>query len=321
MSEGKRHWLALLGVTDNLTGHTEKWVSAVGGFAGIATILAVSLHTLSLTTATALVASMGASAVLLFAVPHSPLAQPWAVTGGHLVSAVIGVSCLKLGGDGLIPAAMAVAGAILAMHYLRCIHPPGGATALSAVVGGDAVAELGYEFVITPVLENVAIILVVALVFNYPFRWRRYPSRLAPEPEALQTRSSEARDNLSHSEITAALRSLDTTVDISERDLEMIYQLARRNASSSQVELDSLQVGACYSNGECGDGWQIRCIIDLPDQEAVAGRSSELVIYKVVAGDRLYDTGTATRREFVRWAAWPVEKTDEHWQRIESLQA
>jgi len=122
-----------------------------------------------------LVASMGASAVLLFAVPHGPLSQPWAVFAGHLVSALIGVACSRAIDDPALAGPLAVGLAIGAMHYLRCIHPPGGATALSAVLGGETVQQLGYWFVLTPVLLNALTLLAIALVFNYPFPWRRYP--------------------------------------------------------------------------------------------------------------------------------------------------
>ena len=95
--------------------------------------------------------------------------------GGHLVSAIMGVTCVKLIPVPMLAAAIAVALAIGAMHYLRCLHPPGGATALGAVLGGDAMHQLGYQFVITPVMLNATTILLVALLFNAPFAWRRYP--------------------------------------------------------------------------------------------------------------------------------------------------
>jgi CBS-domain-containing membrane protein len=145
---------------------------------------------------------MGSSAVLLFAAPHAPLSQPWAVFGGHLVSAFVGISCAKWLPDPVLAAPVAVAAAIAAMHYLRCMHPPGGATALGAVVGGEAVHQLGYQFVVTPVMLNVATILVAALLFNAPFAWRRYPAawsrspgRDLPEPgdRAAATRATDSR--------------------------------------------------------------------------------------------------------------------------------
>lgn len=156
--------------------HLEKWISALGGLVSLSGILLISHASLGLEGASTLVASMGASAVLLFAVPHGPLSQPWPLLGGHTVSALIGISCAKLLQDPVLAAALAVALAIGAMHYLNCIHPPGGATALSAVVGGEAVHQLGYQYLLTPVLFNAVTILLIAVLFNYPFHWRRYPA-------------------------------------------------------------------------------------------------------------------------------------------------
>ena len=164
------------GIAGERVTHAEKWLSAVGGLVGISGVVLISQAELGLTGSASVIASMGASAVLLFAVPHGPLSQPWSVFGGHLVSAVIGVACVKLIPAPTLATAVAVAAAIAAMHYLRCMHPPGGATALSAVVGGDAVHQLGFQFVVTPVMLNAITLLVVAFLFNAPFAWRRYPA-------------------------------------------------------------------------------------------------------------------------------------------------
>jgi len=165
-------WLALrrwAGIGHERATHTEKWLSTAGGLAGILGVALISQSQLGLAGSASIIASMGSSAVLLFAVPHGPLSQPWSVFGGHLVSAIVGVTCVKLIPVPMLAAAIAVALAIGAMHYLRCIHPPGGATALGAVLGGDAVHQLGYQFVITPVMLNALTILLVALLFNAPF--------------------------------------------------------------------------------------------------------------------------------------------------------
>lgn len=167
------------GIGSERASHLEKWLSAAGGLVGLVGVILISQAQLGSAGAAGLVASMGASAVLLFAVPHGPLSQPWAVLGGHLVSAIVGVVCAKLVSHPAVAGPLAVALAIAAMYYLHCIHPPGGATALSAVVGGDVVHQLGFHFVLTPVLLNAMTILLVALLFNYPFRWRRYPTALA----------------------------------------------------------------------------------------------------------------------------------------------
>ncbi len=172
-----------LDFTPGSVSHTERLVSTLGGGVAILAILTVSAHYLGTTDALLIIPSMGASAVLLFAVPHGALSQPWNVLGGHLVSALIGVTCFLLVPHTFAAASLAVGLAIGAMYYLRCIHPPGGATALAAVIGGETTHALGYRFVLTPVLENVLVILLVAVVFNYLFKWRRYPAWLAAKKE------------------------------------------------------------------------------------------------------------------------------------------
>jgi hypothetical protein len=148
-----------LGIESNPVSHTERLVSALGGTLVIASIFLISRATLGPTATLLIVPSMGASAVLLFAVPHGALSQPWNVFGGHVLSAITGVSCAMLFSNEIIAASAAVGIAIGIMHYLRCIHPPGGATALAAVIGGEATQALGYQFVITPVLINTLVML------------------------------------------------------------------------------------------------------------------------------------------------------------------
>lgn len=178
---GLRRWA---GIGHDLSTNAEKWVSTAGGLVGILGVALVSQSQLGLAGSASIIASMGSSAVLLFAVPHGPLSQPWSVFGGHLVSAIVGVTCVKLIPSPMLAAAIAVALAIGAMHYLRCIHPPGGATALGAVLGGDVVHQLGYQFVITPVMLNAITILLLAFLFNAPFAWRRYPAAWSEDPGA-----------------------------------------------------------------------------------------------------------------------------------------
>jgi len=120
-----------------------------------------------------LIAPMGASAVLLFSVPASPLAQPWSILGGNVISAAIGVTCVIWIPDLTLAAAVAVAGAIGAMFALRCLHPPGGAIALAAVMGGPVIHDQGYLFLLSPVGINSLLLLAVAIAFNNATR-RRY---------------------------------------------------------------------------------------------------------------------------------------------------
>ncbi len=218
-----------IGLESNKTGHLEKWVSAIGGLFGILGITLVSRQFLGEQEAAWVVASMGATAVLVFAVPHGPLSQPWAVVGGHLISAVIGVACARWIPMPVVAAAVAVAAAIGAMYYLRCIHPPGGATALTAVIGGANLQALGFQYVLTPVLLNALVIVLIAMAFNYAFHWRRYPAVLAVHP-AGEPKAPEAKpDDLNEDNLETALEAMGSTVDISSQDLEEIYRLAREN--------------------------------------------------------------------------------------------
>ncbi len=101
--------------------------------------------------------------MLIFGLPHSPVSQPWHLVGGHVVSAIVGVTCQKLIVNPILAASVAIAVAMLLMHYLRCIHPPGGATAVTAVIGGEQVEALGYAFVLLPVFFNCIILLSIAM--------------------------------------------------------------------------------------------------------------------------------------------------------------
>ena len=208
-----------LGIELDEVSFKEKAVSAIGGFVALLVLMLTTRDVLGLEGASMVVASMGASAVLLFAVPHGQLSQPWPVVGGHVLSALIGVTAARLIGSVELAAAVAVGTAIGVMHVLRCIHPPGGATALTAVIGGANVRALGYGFVLRPVLLDVLVMIAVAVAFNTAFSWRRYPAALSRRPAALDASGP------SHAEVLAALRSIDSFVDVSEDDLVRLVQL------------------------------------------------------------------------------------------------
>jgi CBS-domain-containing membrane protein len=205
----------------------EHWISAAGGFLGILAVLWVSHFWMDGHGGVLAVASMGASAVLLFSMPHSAVSQPWLVFGGHLVSAAIGVASARwLGAEPMLAASLAVALSIVAMYGLRCLHPPGGATALYAVLGGETVHTLGYGYVFSPVLLNVIALLAVAVAFNAPFAWRRYPQSWHRRS---RTDAANAEERMiPHSSLVYALSQIDTFVDVSEEDLQRIYAMATR---------------------------------------------------------------------------------------------
>jgi CBS-domain-containing membrane protein len=156
---------------------TEIAVSWIGGFSGIFLVgyLGTVLH-LEALDILFLIGSFGASAVLLYGAPTVTFAQPRNLLGGHIVSAFIGVMVFSLVKEPIyFSAALAVATAIAGMHLTRTLHPPGGATALIAVIGGTRVHDLGFAYVVFPVALGALVMLAVALLVNNISDKRRYP--------------------------------------------------------------------------------------------------------------------------------------------------
>jgi CBS domain-containing membrane protein len=302
----------ILGISSNKTSHREKIISGLGGLISIYCVLIISRHFLGAGAAGLIVASMGASAVLLFAVPHGPLSQPWAVAGGHTISALIGVSCYLFIPDLFVAAAVAVGLAITAMYYLRCIHPPGGATALTAVMAGAGVHTLGYRYLLTPVLLNVAVILGVALLFNFLFHWRRYPTALMQYSRKQIETAQAVEESLSRDDLEYALKQMNLYVDVSNADLKRIYQLAR-NRNTAQLEMGQIKLGHYYSNGEYGSDWCVRQVVD---ESSDPRPNRDQIIYKVVAGQGRRSSGTISREDFARWAKYEVYLNENSWQRV-----
>jgi CBS-domain-containing membrane protein len=218
-------FLNLIGFSQQAASHREKIISGVGGFLGIFGIFMTSTWLLDPSVAVFIVPSMGASAVLLFAAPHATFSQPWNVIFGHAISAIIGVACWQWIPNYNIAASASVGIAIAAMVATRSVHPPGGATALAAVIGSAKLHHLGYDYEIQPILLNAFTILFVAIAFNGLFKWRRYPSHLhlkQQEPEP----AIEAYGPISHEDFVYALSQVEAYVDIDEDDLLKIYNLA-----------------------------------------------------------------------------------------------
>ncbi len=236
----KRSLNKLIGIELNPSSHMEKLISGIGGCLAIYAVYSIS-HIMLGDDAFLLVASMGAATVLLFAVPHGPMSQPWPLFGGNVIAATIGIASAQWIPDIFIAAAAAVGISVTAMYYLKCIHPPAGATALSAVISGSAVEALGFYYVVTPVLLNVVIIFAIALLFNYPFKWRRYPASLVTLPQKSSS-TQPTSERLSHQGIAHALRKIDSFIDINEDDLNRIFQLAsefdakQKNITSKSID-------------------------------------------------------------------------------------
>lgn len=151
--------------------------SAIGGFLGIFAIYQIGhFEQFSIEDTLFLVGSFGASAILIYGVPKSPYAQPRNLVLGHTLSATVGVSCaLLLSEFPGVAAALAVSLALTVMHVTNSIHPPGGATALIAVIGSEQIHQMHYWYVLSPIFTGAVIMLVVALLVNNLSPHRRYP--------------------------------------------------------------------------------------------------------------------------------------------------
>lgn len=161
---------------ETLINFREHFWAFVGSFIGIGIIAYLQSKTLPHTDAIYLIGSFGASSVLVYGVIQSPLAQPRNLIGGHLISALIGVTVQKFAPDILwITAPLAVSLSIVLMQITKTLHPPGGATALIAVTGSAELKNLGYWYVLSPVLVGSLILLLTALVFNNITSNRQYP--------------------------------------------------------------------------------------------------------------------------------------------------
>lgn len=155
----------------------EHFWSFLGSFMGIGIIAFLQSNTLVSQDNVLLIGSFGASSVLIYGAIQSPLAQPRNLVGGHLISALIGVSAQKLLPETMwLAAPLAVSLSIVVMQVTKTLHPPGGATALIAVIGSEKIKALGYWYLLSPVFTGVVILLLTALIFNNMTSHRRYPT-------------------------------------------------------------------------------------------------------------------------------------------------
>ena len=176
-----------------------------------------------------LAASMGASTILVIAIHHSPLSQPWAVIGGHLAGAASGLLVSAWLANPILGCLLAMMLTVLLQMSLRCLHAPGGGTALLPILGGAALQAEGLGF-IGVVLLNALVLVTVALGVNNLLPGRRYPLSFAPrpiDPPPLMFREDELR---------AALRAMHGYIDVAPGDLERIYELASQHLRDRQKD-------------------------------------------------------------------------------------
>jgi len=208
--------------------HKEMLLTSAIALLVMALVTWVSYHFLPHSAALYTVASMGASIVLLLAVPSSPMSRAWPLLASHFSCAIVGVTCLLYVSDQLLAIPLSVTGAILAMYYLRCLHPPGGATAMLTVLAGAPVAQLGYQFVITPVFLN-ALVLWAAAKAGLLLLERLQPKRQdqpVPPPGVEQTPVPTLKVPFEIEDLQSALEEMDTFIDVNQDELILLYQKA-----------------------------------------------------------------------------------------------
>ena len=207
----------------------ERLRAALGSFLGI--LITAGVTALALGQGPELpllMAPIGASAVLLFAVPASPLAQPWSILVGNCIAALVGVTCALVLGPTPLAAALAVGTSIGLMLSLKCLHPPSGAVALTAVVGGPVITGLGYGFVLWPVGINTILLLLVAVAFNR-LTGKEYPHRPAPGPAAeakVIPFAPKVSLGISVDDLKSAIQERDEVVSVDPVDLEEMLERA-----------------------------------------------------------------------------------------------
>jgi CBS domain-containing membrane protein len=279
----------------------ERLRACLGAFAGIGLTGATMYWLLGpQTNIPLLVAPMGASAVLLFAVPASPLAQPWSFVGGNLVSATAGVLCAQWLANPFAAAALAIALAIGAMLTLRCVHPPSGAVALTAVLGGPTIHALGLRFVLEPIALQSIVLLTVALVYH-AVTGHRYPHAHASRKSASAgSEQNAAHAGITRADIEAIIRQRGEWIDVDADDLESLLHeaqllaYARSFSDMTCAQIMSRDVVAVSSETTVSAAWRLlerRRIKALP-----------------VVDDARHVVGIVTRTDFVRCSPFGLHR-------------
>jgi CBS domain-containing membrane protein len=216
---------------------SDRMIACLGALVCLSLTAAICLYAPLAPGLPSIVAPLGASAVLVFAVPASPLAQPWSVIGGNSISALVGVATYQAIPDVRLASGVAVAAAILAMSLARCLHPPGGAAALTAVIGAPGIHAMGFWFALSPVALNSVLLVAFAIAFHrsrghaYPHR-AASPAQLQPEHQAV---------GFAPEDIDAALADMHESFDIAREDIDLllaqveIYRRRRIAAPASRT--------------------------------------------------------------------------------------
>lgn len=234
----RRHWRLFNPILAGATGR-DRVLASLGAGVAIATVglLGLALHGDDLASPW-IALPVAASAVLVFAVPSSPMAQPWPVIGGNALSALVGVCVAWALGGSALAGGVAVTLAIGAMSIGRCLHPPGAAAALTATVGGSAVDSAGWLFPLDPVATS-ALVLVAAGWGFHKLSGHAYP-HVRPSAVATGDPLPSRRAGLRSDDVDAVLAKLGETFDIDRDDLALLLtELESRVLARERADLDA----------------------------------------------------------------------------------
>lgn len=248
-----------------------------------------------------IIAPMGASAVLLFAVPSSPLAQPWSVFFGNTISAVVGVASFLYIQDIALAAAVAVSAAIALMSITRSLHPPGGAIALYAVLGGADIHALGFTYALLPVAVNSLLLIACAILFNNLTR-HRYPHRPHDRQENVHKTKDTLptqRADINSDDLDVVLEQYNEVLDVNRDDLE--YLLKQMQMQSYRRRFENATCGSIMSKDV------ISLVFESTLKEAWAALQEHKISSLPVLDDERRLIGILTLADFMMLA-----KFDEH---------
>lgn len=246
-----------------------------------------------------LVAPLGASAVLVFGVPASPLAQPWPVVAGNTLSALVGIACATWIGPTELAAALAVGGAIALMFMLRCLHPPGGASALLAVLAGVH----DWRFALFPVALNSMLLAAAGIAYNRATR-RPYPHPQLPAAPG-PARDDEAR--ALDADLDAVLRRYNQVLDVSRDDLKALLHEAQLRATTRKLhtlrcaDIMSREPVTVHPRTPLDEAWtlfrqhRVKALPVVDAQRAIVGIVTPADFLRAVSADDAHDLDTRLR--------------------------
>lgn len=176
------------------------------------------------------IASMGASAIILFSTPHAPMAQPWAVIVGQMLAGVCGLASWSLFANPMVAVPVAVASTLLFMQIFKARHAPGGATALFIALGTVEVETLGWSLLWLSLLPSLITLVVMAVILNAPFKWRHYPYVVFKKTQS----ETEKTPEITHEDLAYASEQMQGYFEMSEAEFMQLYRAARQHHKTTK---------------------------------------------------------------------------------------